>query len=206
MTPTRWWWVRHAPVTETGGRIYGATDPNADTGDLESFLALATLLPQEARWVTSHLRRTRQTARSIAAAGRRTISPEVETGLGEQDFGDWHGRSYDELVASAPAHRFWLAPATTTPPNGESFADLCDRVTPVIQRLTRKWVGEDIIAVAHGGTIRAALGLALGLDPETSLKFATENLSVTRIDHYTTTPGHEATWRVVHMNLVPGLA
>ena len=153
--------------------------------------------------MTSHLRRTRQTARSIAAAGRRTIDPEIEAALGEQDFGDWHGRKYDEL---ASAHRFWLAPATTTPPNGESFADLCDRVTPVIHRLTVEWAGEDIIAVAHGGTIRAALGLALGLDPETSLKFATENLSVTRIDHYATTRQHEATWRVVYMNLVPGLA
>jgi alpha-ribazole phosphatase len=29
--------------------------------------------------------------------------------------------------------------------------------------------GRDVIAVAHGGTIRAALGLALGLDPEASL-------------------------------------
>ena len=206
MTRTCWWWVRHAPVTETDGRIYGATDPGADTGDLESFLALAALLPQRARWVTSHLRRTRQTARSIAEAGGRTISPDIEPGLGEQDFGDWHGKRYDELAASAPVHRFWLAPATTTPPNGESFADLCDRVAPVIHRLTGKWTGDHIIAVAHGGTIRAALGLALGLDPETSLKFETENLSVTRIDHYTATPNHEATWRVVYMNLVPGLA
>ena len=206
MTETRWWWVRHAPVTETGGRIYGATDPNADTGDLESFLALSALLPQKARWVTSHLRRTRQTARSIALAGKRTVSPEVESGLGEQDFGDWQGKRYDEFAASAPAHRFWLAPATTIPPNGESFANLCDRVTPVIHRLTEEWAGEDIIAVAHGGTIRAALGLALGLDPDRSLRFATENLSVTRIDHYTPTPNHEATWRVVYMNLVPGLA
>ncbi len=206
MTTTRWWWVRHAPVTETDGRIYGATDPNADTGDLESFLALAALLPEKARWVTSHLRRTRQTARSIAMAGDRTISPDIEPGFGEQDFGDWHGRTYSELANSVTAHRFWLAPATTTPPHGESFADLCDRVTPVIHRLTTEWAGGDIIAVAHGGTIRAALGLALELDPDTSLKFATENLSVTRIDHYEATRQHEASWRVVYMNLVPGLA
>ncbi len=205
MTQTRWWWVRHAPVTETGGRIYGATDPNADTDDGPSFEALDTILPRRARWVTSHLRRTRQTASGIASAGGRSIAPLVERGLGEQDFGDWHGKKYDELSALASAHRFWLAPARETPPNGESFADLCERVETVIQRLTATWHGDDIIAVAHGGTIRAALGMALGLDPETSLRFATDNLSVTRIDHYDATKNHAETWRVVYMNLVPAM-
>ena len=205
MTETRWWWVRHAPVTETNGRIYGATDPNADTDDAASFQVLDTILPRKARWVTSHLRRTMQTASGIASAGGRRIDPLVETGLGEQDFGDWHGRTHSEIFSLASAHRFWLAPATEKSPNGESFADLCERVNPVIHRLTKEWAGGDIIAVAHGGTIRAALGLALGLDPDASLRFATDNLSVTRIDHYVATDRHPENWRVVHMNLVPGM-
>ena len=205
MTQTRWWWVRHAPVTETNGRIYGATDPNADTDDAASFQVLDRILPRKARWVTSHLRRTGQTASGIASAGGRRIDPLVEAGLGEQDFGDWHGRQHSEIYSLASTHRFWLAPATEKAPNGESFADLCERVNSVIRRLTEEWTGDDIIAVAHGGTIRAALGLALGLDPDTSLRFATANLSVTRIDHYATTDLHPENWQVIHMNLVPGM-
>ena len=31
--PTRWWWVRHAPVREDNGRIYGQKDLGCDTSD-----------------------------------------------------------------------------------------------------------------------------------------------------------------------------
>ena len=31
---TRWWWVRHAPVREDGGCIYGQKDLGCDTSDL----------------------------------------------------------------------------------------------------------------------------------------------------------------------------
>lgn len=203
MTQTSWWWVRHAPVTETNGRIYGATDPNADTDDPPSYAGLHAMLPPDAFWVTSHLRRTRQTAAAIAAAGGRAIDPREEPGLGEQDFGDWHGMTYNEVYALPSAHRFWLAPATHCPPGGESFADLCVRVTRVIHRLTAEWAGRDIVAVAHGGTIRAALAVALDLDPEGALRFATENLSVTRIDHFTGDDGHPESWRVAWQNRLP---
>ncbi len=65
MTTTRWWWVRHAPVVENGGRIYGQDDFNCDCSDAATFQALARLLPADPVWVTSHLRRTQQTARAI---------------------------------------------------------------------------------------------------------------------------------------------
>ena len=62
--------------------------------------------------------------------------------------------------------------------------------------------GRDVIAVAHGGTIRAALGLALGLEPEACLAFTMENCSVTRIDHIDG-PGMGHGWRVVTVNRPP---
>lgn len=204
MTQTRWWWVRHAPVTETNGRIYGSTDPNCTTDDPPAYARLHAWLPADAHWVTSRLRRTKQTAAAIAAAGGRTIAPTEEPDLGEQDFGDWHGMTYNEVYALPSAHRFWLAPATHRPPGGESFADLCVRVSRVIHRLTDQWAGRDIVAVAHGGTIRAALAVALDLDPEAALRFATENLSLTRLDHFTGDDGHPESWRVAWINRAPG--
>ena len=59
-----------------------------------------------------------------------------------------------------------------------------------------------VIAVVHGGTIRAALGLALGLEPEACLAFTMENCSVTRIDHVDG-PGMGHGWRVVTVNRPP---
>ena len=169
MTHTRWWWVRHAPVTETNGRIYGATDPRADTSDEPSFNALHAMLPDRARWVTSHLRRTKQTAAAIAEAGRtrgRAAGGAQLRRTGLRGLARHELQRAHEHADRAPL----LAGAgeLCRRPNGESFACLCARTAPAIRRLTSEWAGRDIVGrPPHGGTIRAALGLALGLDPET---------------------------------------
>ena len=51
---------------------------------------------------------------------------------------------------------------------------------PVIERLNVEHRGRDIVAVTHGGTIKVALALALGLDPQAALSFLVENCSITR--------------------------
>ena len=74
---TRWWWIRHAPVTSANGRIYGQMDMDCDTSDTPVYDGLAGLLPRDAVWVTSHLRRTTRTAEAILArrATRRRSYP-----------------------------------------------------------------------------------------------------------------------------------
>ena len=67
--PTRWWWVRHAPVTVNDGRCYGQTDVACDCTDAAAFAALARMLPEDAVWVTSTLKRTHLTATAIVRAG-----------------------------------------------------------------------------------------------------------------------------------------
>ncbi len=210
---TRWWWIRHAPV-DSGGKIYGQTDLDCDVSDLQLFRRLAMALPAEAVWVTSNLRRTRQTAEAIlahaAAEGPgRVTDLHVEPDFAEQHFGDWQGLSHDELARRRDGawHRFWHAPAEEAPPGGESFADLVDRTGRTIERLNRRHAGGDIVAVTHGGTIRAALTVALGLHPERALGFAIENCSLTRLDHIEGPSGsHDespSSWRVVAVNLSP---
>ena len=41
---TRWWWVRHAPVRNDGGNIYGQSDLACDTGDTYVFNAVAAIV------------------------------------------------------------------------------------------------------------------------------------------------------------------
>ena len=76
------------------------------------------------------------------------------------------------------------------------------RVLPAIERVNREHRGRDIVAVTHGGTIRAALTLALGLDPQAALSFAIENCSLTRLDHLDP-DGGAPLWRVVAVNHRP---
>lgn len=201
---TSWWWVRHAPVTSHGGRIYGNQDVPADCSELALFDWLGEHLPADAVWVTSHLSRTRQTADAIVAAGR-TMDGEllVERDLAEQNFGEWQGLTHEELrqQRSAPWHRFWLSPAEETPPGGESFAQVVDRVSATVGRLTQDHKGRDIVAIAHGGSIRAALAIALGVTPEQALSFSIANCSLTRLD-LVEGPDTSA-WRIVCVNRLP---
>lgn len=208
---THWWWIRHAPV-DSGGIIYGDNDVDCDCSDPRLFRQVADRLPRDAVWVTSHLRRTRQTAEAFAShAGLELAEPRVEPRLAEQGFGDWQGLTHDQLRQRDEFdwHRFWITPAQTRPPGGESFADLMERVRQAMNDLLQEHAGENIICVAHGGTIRAALGVALGLEPERALRFAVDNCSLTRMDHFSDTaePPHdisaEDSWRVSLVNFPP---
>ncbi|MBM3599189.1 MAG: histidine phosphatase family protein [Alphaproteobacteria bacterium] len=209
MTTTRWWWIRHAPVTSRKGWCYGQEDWPADCSDVPAFAVLAQLLPRDAIWVTSNLQRTHQTAAAIFAAGYPEMLPMlVEPELAEQSFGDWQGRRHDEL-RNAPDSvytTFWLAPARHRPPGGESFVELIERVERTIERLNRSHRGRDIVAVTHGGTIRAALAVALRIDPEHALSFAIDNLSITRLDHFPEASGDSGgrgLWRIAQVNQAP---
>ena len=52
----------------------------------------------------------------------------------------------------------------------------------------------DAVIVAHSGTVRAALTIALGIAPESALRFRVDPLSLTRIDRV------ESYWSVLCVN------
>jgi alpha-ribazole phosphatase len=202
---TRWWWVRHAPVREDGGCIYGQKDIGCDTSDRVVFEAVAKILPRDAVWFASSLKRTHQTADAIWAAGfpRPSTMPH-EPALAEQHLGEWQGMNRAAFLASRPIGSHWFAPIDEPAPGGESFMDLYNRTRGVIERINVEHAGKTIIAVAHGGTIKAAVGLALGNQPEKGLAFDVDNCSITRLDHLASA-GHSG-WRIPMVNQQPWIA
>jgi alpha-ribazole phosphatase len=184
-TVTRWWWVRHAPVKEAAGRVTGQLDLEADCGDHEQIARVAVRLPQSPIWMSSQLRRARQTLDVLhKACGVTGAAVEVERDVAEQDFGDWQGKTYAELeVSDADRYKkFWIAPGTTRPPGGESFADVMMRVARAVERRSATHADADIVVVGHGGSIRAAVAQALGLGPARALALQVDPLSLTRLD------------------------
>ena len=182
---TRWWWIRHAPIRDAGGRVTGQLDLDADCSDLERLAGLAAVLPPEAAWLVSPLRRARQTLDALQlAADAKASGFAIERDISEQDFGDWQGRTYAELEATeADSYKkFWIAPGTTRPPGGESFADVMMRVARAVERRSQEHPDTDLIAVGHGGSIRAAIAQALGLGPARTLQLQVDSLSLTRLD------------------------
>jgi alpha-ribazole phosphatase len=181
----RLWLIRHAPVTGPRGVIHDS-DARPDTSDDAAFGALRAKLPAEAAQFASPFLRTLETA---AALGLR---PTAEPNFREQNFGDWTGRCHDDLARElGVAYRdFWRAPANSRPPGGESFADQIVRVRNGLARLP----AGDVVLVVHSGTVRAALAIALEIDPEPALRFVIDPLSLTRIDRLT------SGWRVICVN------
>jgi alpha-ribazole phosphatase len=162
------------------------TDAPADVSDAAALLRLREQLPARHAAISSPARRARETA---VALGLLVSS---DPAFGEQDFGDWTGRTYEEIRRDCEAvyDEFWRAPASNRPPGGESFVEQIARVSAGIEALP----AGDVIIVAHAGTIRAALALALELSPERALRFAIDPLSLTRLDRL------DDAWRVVMVN------
>jgi alpha-ribazole phosphatase len=200
---TRWWWIRHAPVPD-GGRIYGQRDLDCDCSARRVFEALAAELPKDAIWLTSNLARTHQTAAAIRAAmpGEVIPAPRAVAALAEQHLGDWQGLDRQTFLSSrrSDTNPFWFGPANERAPNGESFDDLVGRVRGAVDELGRELAGRDVIAVTHGGTIRAALSLALKLDADAALGCVIDNCSLTRLDQL-----RSGRWRVRCVNHRPWL-
>jgi hypothetical protein len=81
---TRWWWVRHAPVREDGGCIYGQNDLGCDTSDRVVFEAVGKdpaaqcgLVCKQSEAHASDRGRDlgRRLSQAVGDAARRTRSP-----------------------------------------------------------------------------------------------------------------------------------
>src|ERR1700682_5711640 len=179
------WLIRHAPVDGPRGVIHGPDAP-ADVSDAAAFAALRARLPKNAFAVCSPARRTWETA---AALG---LDPIREPHFREQDFGAWTGRRHTDLVAElGDAYKdFWKQPASNRLPGGESFVDQISRTRTGLAALP----AGDLVLVAHSGTVRAVLAIALDLAPDGALRFVIDPLSLTRIDRL------DGGWRVVAVN------
>ncbi|MCX7382324.1 MAG: histidine phosphatase family protein [Alphaproteobacteria bacterium] len=205
MSQTNFWLIRHALVEENARAYnYGATDVELCPHTLESarptYAALARRLPQPAVWVISPLSRTRRTAAAIFRDGYPEQPLAVEPAVIEQSMGDWHGLPHADVPGrlTMPAHPFWPLAGQERPPGGESMADVMLRVGPALERLATAHAGRDVVVVSHGGTIRAAIGHALGVGPDAALHFSVHNLALTRLER------HPRGWSVVCANEIAG--
>jgi broad specificity phosphatase PhoE len=198
---TRFHLIRHAIVDPAARAIlYGRMDvslcPATLTAQAQAYRVIAARLPREAAWLVTPLSRTARTADAIQQAGYPATQPAIEPGLIEQDLGAWQGLAHADLPAhlTEPAHAFWPLGATETPPGGESMQDVVIRVGETLERLVETHPNQDVIAITHGGAIRAALAHATGAGAHAALHFAVANLSLTVLERFA------EGWRIVCVN------
>lgn len=203
---TGFWLIRHAIVAENErAQLYGVMDvqlcPESLVAQVPQYTALAQRLPRPAAWLCTPLSRTRRTAEAIMSAGYPAQTLQVEPDLIEQDLGTYQGLAHAELppLLASPAHAFWPLSADERPPEGESMAEVLTRVGAALERLAEAHDGEEVVAVSHGGTIRAAVAHAMGVGATAALHLSVQNLSLTRLER------HPEGWRVGCVNELLGI-
>lgn len=109
---------------------------------------------------SSPLERTRETATPTAEhLGLPIIE---EPGLLEGDFGDWTGAQLADLMKLPEWKTVQQQPDQFRFPNGESFAEMCDRMAATLAKLRDQHPGGTVVCFSHADPIRIAVSDALG--------------------------------------------
>ena len=154
--------VRHGvSLWNQRGRLQGQADSAlAPEGEAQA-RALGRHLADLAvdRFEASDLKRARRTA-ELMGCGTPVLNPLWR----EIDVGRWRGVAIADLLARR--HDAYLAwrDGRHTPPGGEPWQAFCDRVAEALAAVAR--VSGTALVVTHGGVIRAALALTVGLAPD----------------------------------------
>jgi alpha-ribazole phosphatase len=179
--------VRHAePTDDARGRCYGRLDVELSESGREQCRRLAAHLSGEpvAAIVCSPRLRARDTADAIAKPHSLPVT--VLDPLRELDFGELEGRTYEEIAASRPElYEQWMTrPTTVRFPGGEGYTDLHARAADAVARLRATYDGRTVVAVTHGGVVRAVLAEALGMPHDRIFGLAVDTASITRVLWY----------------------
>ena len=115
--------------------------------------------------VTSDLVRAAATAQALADAVG--LTPVGDVRLRELDLGRWQGLTSEQAREQFPdEHAAWRSGRDVPRGGGETYAQAGERAaSSVADHLRSVPPGGTLVAVTHGGTARAALGVLLDLPP-----------------------------------------
>ena len=156
--------IRHgATLGNSLGQYIGVTDsPLSDDGKNALIdMKEKNLYPDAQVHFVSPLKRCIETAKIIYPDAK----PIIIKDFSECDFGDWEGKTGEELKDNTEFQKWVSGGENATPPNGESGVDFqirtCTAFERVVEGLMKSCITSAAI-VAHGGTIMSILA-AYGL-------------------------------------------
>ena len=170
--------LRHGQTEwSLSGQHTGATDiPLTADGEQQARDARARMPTTDfAHVLVSPRQRARRTAELAGIADDATVTDD----LVEWDYGDYEGRTTDEIHESAPGWYLWEDGC----PGGESPAEVEERVDRLIERVCD--LDGDVALVAHGHVLRAvgARWLRSPIELGGRLKLGTAAVCVLTTEH-----------------------
>lgn len=142
----------------------------------------------------SDMNRAWETAQIIGQLLGR--EPQELLDLREIDVGQWEGSTPEELYRRFPEHmrEYERDPARTVRLGGESYAQLQARVLRALRMIEERHGSGTIVAVSHGGAIRALLCHVIGLDLQYFGRMWLDNGSITELRF------KNGDWRLLGLN------
>jgi len=146
--------LRHVKTTAPEGICYGQSDLELAEGYPAMHREIASRLANThySAIYTSPLTRCKTLAQELLRPG---VSCKPDERLMELNFGEWEQKPWRDIETSAHARRFFDDFVETTPPGGESFRMLANRVGSFLSEKRAEHTGHSILVVTHGGPIRA---------------------------------------------------
>ena len=131
---------------------------------------------------SSPLERARETAEPVAAQAGVPIR--MCEAVGEVRFGDWTGRTLEDLAGDPLWQRFVAHRSTVRIPGGEHMLDLQIRMIEALEEMRCNHPGATVAVFSHGDPIRVVLMHLLGmpLDLIDRIEIGTASISVVTLD------------------------
>jgi broad specificity phosphatase PhoE len=187
--------VRHGKTLGNDhGKLHGRTDtPLAPEGEVQARQVARRLaeLGEIDLIYTSPLQRARATATEIGSV--LNLEPVIDDRLVEFDFGDFEGYSFEELQVHHPDYYLKMVEPSSTNdafPNGESLADLHERVAASLDEIASNNAGDRLVIVAHLIVIATGMAHLTTGDPRDAIRYLVRNCSITRVEHPGKTPAN----------------
>jgi broad specificity phosphatase PhoE len=187
VTTTRLFLIRHGETLANREFRYIGTrdDALSSVGETQATQLAEALanLPLAAVY-SSPLQRAYQSAREIASS--HGLEVKVTDRLRECSFGLWEGLSRAEVLERSPADalhlRQWEKDATIAPPDGESFAQMQQRVRALVDELAQSHTGQTLALVSHVGPIKVLLAAALDAPLSSAFRIFLDPATISVID------------------------
>jgi len=179
--------VRHGEtVWNREGRIQGHTDVALSERGLEQARLLAKRLntvPFDAAYA-SDLRRAYETAAVVLEDRGVPIHPTPR--LREYHKGGFEGMTEAELRALYPNEYpgYVSKDLDYAPKGGESTREVSARMAAVINEIKERHLGDNVLVVGHGGSLRAAMMSLLGMSLDANWRFVFGNCTLSIVDTY----------------------
>lgn len=185
-TATELYLIRHA-ATELNhtGYFQGSSDIPLNEAGFEQaeflkkrFLDAGTKID---KIYVSNLIRTQQTIAPLAEA--LGLTPIVMPGLEEIDGGDMEMRTHTDNVRDYPEtmENIMLHPYRVEMPNGESGAQVYERVVRAFLEICRENPGKAVIVVSHGFALQMLSSFLTGTPPEDTERLISANTGVSHV-------------------------